>query len=132
MINSIQNIQDMNIADKVKETKIKAEISKNKNYAKDSFHKLLNEKIKPDGTVDQSKLKGNEKKLYDACVELESFLWKQMLNAMRKTVDQYRLFDKSMAEDVFTDFLYNEYSMTLAKNAKTKISDEMFRQLSRL
>ncbi len=95
-----------------------------------SFKELFREKLNSDGSVNQAKLEPREKKLYDSCVEMESFLWKQMLNEMKKTINKHKLIDGGQAEEIFTDFLYDEYSMTLAKNANTKLSDDMFKQLS--
>ena len=98
--------------------------------SKKSFQELFREKLNSDGSVNQSKLEPREKKLYDSCVEMESFLWKQVLNEMKKTINKHKLIDGGHAEEIFTDFLYDEYAMNLAKNANTKLSDDMFKQLS--
>ena len=71
-----------------------------------------------------------EAKLYDSCVEMESLLWKQMLNAMKKTINKTKLIDGGQTEEIFTDFLYDEYATNMAKNSNSKISETLFRQLS--
>lgn len=109
---------------------LKEKINNLKNETTKNFQQLLNEKINKDGSINVKKLSKEEKKLYDACIELESFLWKNLLNEMRKTINKYRLLEMSPTENIFTDLLYNEYSLILAKNANTKIADEMFKQLS--
>ena len=111
-LNSIQDIKT-----KVENSKI-------------NFSELLKEKLNKDGTVNKTKLDKKEEKLFNACVEMESLLWKQVLNIMRKTINKYKLLDGGQAEEIFSDFLYDEYAMLMAKNAKTKISDELFLKLS--
>ena len=105
-------------------------IDNNRDVSTKSFKELFREKLNSDGSVNQTKLEPREKKLYDSCVEMESFLWKQILNEMKKTINKHKLIDGGQAEEIFTDFLYDEYAMSLAKNANTKLSDDMFKQLS--
>lgn len=94
------------------------------------FETLLKEKLNKDGTINKSKLDKKEQKLFDACVEMESLLWKQVLNTMRKTINKYKLLDGGQAEEIFSDFLYDEYALLMAKNSKTKIADQLFLKLS--
>ena len=95
-----------------------------------SFQTLLEDKIYNNGQMNESKLNKQEKKLYGSCVEMESLLWKQVLNTMKKTINQYKLFDGGQAEEIFTDFLYDEYSSMMAKNSGTGIASQIYRQLS--
>ena len=96
-----------------------------------AFSKMLdNNKIKKNGEISIEKLSKKEKKLYISCVEMESLLWKIVLNSMRKTTNKYKLIDGGQAEEIFTDFLYDEYSMMMSKNTQTGLSKEMFKQLS--
>jgi Rod binding domain-containing protein len=132
MSNSLTNLdpsylaQDMNTMNNI-QSKINAEKDEGKGK---SFKELFREKLNPDGSVNQKKLDAKEKKLYGSCLDMESLLWKQVLNEMKKTINQYRLTEESQAENVFSDFLYDEYAGMMAKNSKTNISDEMFKQLS--
>lgn len=109
---------------------IQSNIKGNSNTPNKPFAKMLSDVMSKEGKIIETKLNKDEKKLYDTCVELESMLWKQVLNSMKKTVYKYRLLDGGNAENIFRDFLYDEYSMLLAKNSSTKISDNIFKQLS--
>ena len=96
-----------------------------------TFSKMLeSDKTKKKGEINIEKLDKREKKLYESCVEMESLLWKIVLNSMRKTTNKYKLIDGGQAEEIFTDFLYDEYSMMMSKNSQTGLSKEMFKQLS--
>ncbi len=68
--------------------------------------------------------------LKDKCIEMESFLWKQVLNEMKKTINKNKLLDGGQAEDIFTDFLYDEYAMMMAKNGHSGLADTMYKQLT--
>lgn len=95
-----------------------------------SFRTLLEEKIYNNGQMNESRLNRQEKKLYSACTEMESLLWKQVLDSMKKTINQYKLFDGGQAEEIFTDFLYDEYASMMSGNAGTGIAAQIYRQLS--
>ena len=69
--------------------------------------------------------------LYNVCVEFESLFIKQMLDAMRKTVSKSGLIDGGMAEEIFEDFLYDEYAMKMAQTARFGLADTLYNQLSR-
>ncbi|MBN1410089.1 MAG: rod-binding protein [Spirochaetales bacterium] len=70
--------------------------------------------------------------LYKACVEFESIFIKQMLNAMRKTIDKSgSLLQRSMTEDIFEDMLYDEYSKSMAEMGTFKLAETMYNQLSK-
>lgn len=108
---------------------LQKKLNSEKNIGK-SFKEIFEEKLNKNGSVNTNKLEGKEKKLYDSCVDLESLLWKQILNEMKKTVNKYKLLDGGQGEEIFTDFLYDEYASMMAKNSNTRISDTMFKQLS--
>jgi peptidoglycan hydrolase FlgJ len=69
-------------------------------------------------------------KLQEACQDFEAIFVKQMLDAMRDTVNKTSLFGRNMAEDIFEDMLYDEYAKEMSKNTKLGISEMMFKQLS--
>jgi hypothetical protein len=70
--------------------------------------------------------------LYQQCQEFESIFVKQMLDAMRKTVDKSGMTDNGMGQDIFEDMLYDEYAKTMSKTSNFGIADTMYRQLSNL
>jgi flagellar protein FlgJ len=111
---------------------IKSDIKRNTNDLKgQSFENMLKEKIGKDGKVKVENLNKKEKKLYDSCIEMESFLWKNVLNSMKSTINKYKLIDGGLAEDFFTDMLYDEYAMMCAKSSSSNLASTMFEQLSR-
>ncbi len=69
-------------------------------------------------------------KLYDQCVEFESLFIKQMLDAMRKSVEKSDFLHGGMAEDIFEDMLYDRYALLMAKNSGFGLADMVYRQLS--
>ena len=69
-------------------------------------------------------------KLKEACRDFEALFIKQMLDTMRKTVSKTGMLDGGMAEDVFEDMLYDEYSKSMAASADFGIADMMFSELS--
>lgn len=122
---------------------IKSKINENtKNNSNESFEKMLNtslsnqpaaNKNQPhtyNNKINQNKLTKKGKKLYNTCVEMESLLWKQVLSTMKKTINKYKLIDGGQGEEFFTDFLYDEYAMMLAKNSSSNIAGNIFMQLS--
>ena len=123
-INTQDNINNSIIMQKMDAVKSNLNNSKNSD-----FSKLLNEKTNK--KIDFNHLEGKEKKLFDSCVEMESLLWKQVLGSMRKTINQYKLVDGGMAENIFSDMLYDQYSMSLSKNASAGLAKEMYKQMSR-
>ncbi|HOJ63484.1 MAG TPA: rod-binding protein [Spirochaetota bacterium] len=106
------------------------EIKRKIDSSSKDFEILLKEKLNRDGSVNRNKLDKKEQKLFDTCIEMESLLWKQVLNTMKKTINKYKLLDGGQAEEIFSDFLYDEYAMLMAKNANTKIADQLFLKLS--
>jgi peptidoglycan hydrolase FlgJ len=68
-------------------------------------------------------------KLRDVCKDFEAIFLKQMLDAMRKTNEKPGLINGGMAEDIFEDMLYDEYSKVMAKTGSFGLSDLLFKQL---
>lgn len=72
----------------------------------------------------------DDKALKNACADFEAIFIKQMLDAMRKTVDKSDVVERGMAEDIFEDMLYQEYAKAMAQTANLGIADMMYKQLS--
>ena len=70
-------------------------------------------------------------KLREACKDFESLFVKQMLNAMKKTVNKTDLIKRNMGEDIFEDMLYDEYAKKMTETAELGIGKMMYEQLSR-
>jgi flagellar protein FlgJ len=68
-------------------------------------------------------------KLYQLCLELETFLVKNILTGMRNTVQKSGLIDDSFAGKMYEDMLYDEYAKDYTKNANFGLAEMAYRQL---
>lgn len=68
-------------------------------------------------------------KLYEKSLELESYIVKNMLSAMRKTVIKADG-EGNYAQRMYEDMLYDEYAGMMTKNAGFGLADMMYLQLS--
>lgn len=69
--------------------------------------------------------------LYEKSLEMESYIVKMMLSSMRKTV--IRTDDggqNNFARNMYEDMLYDEYAITMTKNAGFGLADQLYLQLS--
>jgi len=71
-------------------------------------------------------------KLYNLCLELETFLVKNLLTGMRNTVQKSGLIEEGFAGKMYEDMLYDEYAKDLTKNAGFGLAEQAYRQLKRL
>ena len=71
-------------------------------------------------------------RLYQACLELETFLVKNLLNSMRSTVQKSGLIEEGFAGKMYEDMLYDEYAKDFTKNASFGLAEMAYRQLKRL
>ena len=69
-------------------------------------------------------------KLYEQCRELETFLAKNILNAMRKNVMKSSLIDTGYAGEIYEDMLWDEYAKEYAKNAGFGLADLAYLELT--
>lgn len=84
-------------------------------------------------TIAQSTLslpKGDSKEqLREVATEFEALLAKQMLDSMRSTLNsEGDMFYGGMAQDVFEDMLYTEYSRVFAKSGSLGIAELIYSQ----
>ena len=69
--------------------------------------------------------------LYKACQDFESLFIKQMLDAMRQTVDkQDDLLGGGMSQDIFEGMLYDEYAKKMSETAQFGLAEMIYRQVS--
>ena len=71
-------------------------------------------------------------RLYELCLELETFLVKNLLNSMRNTVQKTGLVDDSFAGKMYEDMLYDEYAKEFTKSANFGFAEQAYLQLKRL
>ena len=69
-------------------------------------------------------------KLYQLCLELETFLVKNLLTSMRNTVQKSGLIDESYAGKMYEDMLYDEYAKSFTKNASFGLAEQAYLQLT--
>ena len=69
------------------------------------------------------------KKLFDASVEMESMFVKMMLKEMKSTLGKEKLIDGGQAEEIFTDFLYDEYAKDISANSKLGLAEQIYSSL---
>jgi flagellar protein FlgJ len=70
-----------------------------------------------------------EDKLYQLCLELETFLVKNLLTSMRNTVQKSGFVDDSFAGKMYEDMLYDEYAKDYTKSANFGLAEQAYRQL---
>ena len=71
-------------------------------------------------------------RLYQLCLELETFLVKNLLTSMRNTVQKSGLIDEGFAGKIYEDMLYDEYAKDLTKNAGFGLAEQAYLQLKGL
>ncbi len=71
-----------------------------------------------------------DSELYRQCQEFESLFVKMMLSEMKKTVNKSGLNDGGMAEEIFSDMLYDEYAKSMSRNANFGLADQVYLQLA--
>jgi len=70
-----------------------------------------------------------EDKLYKLCLELETFLVKNLLTSMRNTVQKSGFIDEGFAGKMYEDMLYDEYAKDYTKNANFGLAEQAYKQL---
>jgi peptidoglycan hydrolase FlgJ len=73
----------------------------------------------------------SDTKLKNACEQFESLLLNFMIQEMRATVPDSKLFPQSMADKIYTGMLDQQYAGEMAKNGGLGISRMIFDQLKR-
>jgi len=69
--------------------------------------------------------------LYGLCLELETFIVKNLLTTMRSTIQKSGLIDEGFAGKIYEDMLYDEYAKDFTKNASLGLAEQAYLQLKR-
>jgi flagellar protein FlgJ len=69
-------------------------------------------------------------KLYEQCEALETFLLKNLISGMRKTVQKSDLLDTGFAGEMYEDMLYDEYAKDFSKNANLGFAELAYMELT--
>ncbi|OQY34611.1 MAG: hypothetical protein B6241_04080 [Spirochaetaceae bacterium 4572_59] len=96
-------------------------------YYQNSSRSALESSLNRSGNGNQSEMA----KLKESCKDFEALFVKQMLDAMKKTVNRSELVKRNMGEDIFEDMLYDEYAKKMTETSRLGIGEMMFNQLSR-
>lgn len=72
-----------------------------------------------------------DRKLMDACYDMESIFVSKMLKEMRKTVPKNEWLHGGFAEEIFEDMLYDEYSKSVSRTANLGLAKMLYNELSR-
>lgn len=72
-----------------------------------------------------------KKHLREVSEDFEALMINQMLKEMRKTVNKSDLINGGMAEQIFEDMLYDEYSKEFSKTKTFGLSDIIYNQLEK-
>ncbi len=72
-----------------------------------------------------------DKRLREACQELEAVFWHLLLRSMRRTIPEGGLFEKSSEERIYLDMLDEQYALLLARQETTGIARILYEQLRR-
>lgn len=72
-----------------------------------------------------------KKRLREVSQDFEALMINQMLKEMRKTVNKSDLINGGMAEQIFEDMLYDEYSKEFSKTKTFGLSDIIYNQLEK-
>ena len=69
-------------------------------------------------------------RLYELCMDLETFMIKNLLKSMRSTIQKSKFIDPGFAGEMYEDMLYDEYAKTFARNAGLGFAEMAYRELS--
>ncbi|MDR1576015.1 MAG: rod-binding protein [Treponema sp.] len=67
--------------------------------------------------------------LYEQCLELETFLVKNLISSMRSTIQKSGLIDEGFAGKMYEDMLYDEYAKDFTRNAGFGLAEQAYREL---
>ena len=94
-----------------------------------SYSSLNEDSSADDSRREDKKQIDKDDKLYQLCLELETFLVKNLLTGMRNTVQKSGLIDEGFAGKMYEDMLYDEYAKDFTKNANFGLAEMAYRQL---
>lgn len=82
-------------------------------------------------TLEKALEEKDEKKLKEACADLEAVFLNMMFKQMRNTVQKSGLMDGGTAEEMYEDMLFDNYAKEVSKGRGTGLGDMLYQQLSK-
>ncbi len=122
--NALSGIESRGIS---RDNDISSRIERRADAKGSSFSETLDSTMQKSG----HRKEREEKRLHDACVEMESIFVGKMLKEMRKTVHKSDWLHGGCAEEIFEDMLYDEYAMNISRNSKLGLADMLYKEMSR-
>jgi flagellar protein FlgJ len=80
--------------------------------------------------IDRRNFDAEQQKLYETCEALETFIVKNMLSGMRKTVTKSNLIDTGFAGEMYEDMLWDEYAKEYTKKADFGLAEQAYLELT--
>jgi flagellar protein FlgJ len=74
---------------------------------------------------------GDDKKLLQACQDLESVFVFRLLSAMRSSIPRSDFITRGMATETFESMLDEEYAKTISRQGSLGLADTIYQQLTR-
>lgn len=130
---SAMNLSDDDLAAKL--VRIPARLTPGETKPSRSFDSSLRDALRESpgvrskADVLKERAQRDDRRLKDACIEMESIFVGKMLKEMRKTVEKTGWIHGGHAEEIFEDMLYDEYAMSLSKNSHLGLADQLYNQL---
>ena len=122
----------MNIIDRYDLNMANANLTKLENTKKQYQNNISKFSLDIEESKEIDKNKEFEKKrLREVSKDFEALMINQMLKEMRKTVNKSDLINGGMAEEIFEDMLYDEYSKEFSKTKTFGLSDIIYNQLEK-
>lgn len=103
-----------------------------KRYQNEQFSKFSLNIKNSEENIENKEIANNEKKrLREVSEDFEALMINQMLKEMRKTVNKSDFLKGGMAEQIFEDMLYDEYSKEFSKTKTFGLADIIYNQLEK-
>lgn len=103
-----------------------------KRYQNEQFSKFsLNIKNSEENTENKEIVNNEKKRLREVSEDFEALMINQMLKEMRKTVNKNDFLNGGMAEQIFEDMLYDEYSKEFSKTKTFGLADIIYNRLEK-
>ncbi len=97
--------------------------------AKFKAFKALSKKIDPNKKDFKNILNKEVEKtqLKEVAQQFESLFVNMMFKSLRKNINKHRLIKENPAENIFTDMLYQEYSLQIAKSGQFGLAEQIYK-----
>lgn len=103
-----------------------------KRYQNEQFSKFSLNIKNSEENIENKEIVNNEKKrLREVSEDFEALMINQMLKEMRKTVNKNDFLNGGMAEQIFEDMLYDEYSKEFSKTKTFGLADIIYNRLEK-